>query len=169
MAAPRFFVPDLSGSNVAGDELTLPDAAAHHALRVLRMGVGDAITLFTGNGGELAATIVSAGKREARVRIERVDPIERESPLAPPIPSFASLRAPRRSHPAMDVLLPPAQPEPLPPLPPPVRESPPVVAPRPAEWPDLLWFSVRVASVALRLPGVLVREPARRLLRLLGE
>ena len=63
MAAPRFFVPDLSGSNVAGDELTLPDAAAHHALRVLRMGVGDTITLFTGNGGELAATIVSAGKR----------------------------------------------------------------------------------------------------------
>jgi hypothetical protein len=44
-----------------------------------------------------------------------------------------------------------------------------VVAPRPAEWPDLLWFSVRVASAALRLPGALVREPARRLLRLLGE
>lgn len=96
---------------------------------------------------------------------------EDESPAAPPIPSFASLRAPRRSHAALDVLLPPqAQPEqPLPPVPPPVRESPPVVAPRPAEWPDLLWFSVRVASVALRLPGVLVREPARRLLRLLGE
>ena len=95
---------------------------------------------------------------------------ERESPLAPPIPSFASLRAPRRTHAALDVLLPPAQPEqPLPPLPPPVRESPFVVAPRPAEWADLLWFSVRVASAALRLPGVLVREPARRLLRLLGE
>ena len=96
---------------------------------------------------------------------------EDESPAAPPIPSFASLRAPRRTHAALDVLLlPPAQPEhPLPPVPPPVRESTPVVAPRPAEWPDLLWFSVRMASAALRLPGVLVREPARRLLRLLGE
>ena len=95
---------------------------------------------------------------------------EDESPAAPPIPSFASLRAPRRTHAALDVLLPPAQPEqPLPPVPPPVRETPPVAAPRPAEWADLLSFSVRVASVALRLPGVLVREPARRLLRLLGE
>jgi 16S rRNA (uracil1498-N3)-methyltransferase len=82
MAAPRFFVPDLPVGNVEGDELTLPAAAAHHALRVLRMGVGDAITLFTGAGGELAATIVDAGKREARVRILRVDPIEREAPLA---------------------------------------------------------------------------------------
>ena len=96
---------------------------------------------------------------------------EDESPAAPPIPSFASLRAPRRTHAALDVLLPPpAQPEqPLPPVPPPVRETPPVPAPRPAEWPDLLRFSVRMASVALRLPGLLVREPARRLLRLLGE
>ena len=102
---------------------------------------------------------------------------EDESPAAPPIPSFASLRAPRRTHAALDVLLPPpAQPEqPLPPVPPPVRETPPVPlpvpvpAPRPAEWPDLLWFSMRLASAALRLPGALVREPARRLLRLLGE
>ncbi len=95
---------------------------------------------------------------------------EDESPAAPPIPSFASLRAPRRTHAVLDVLLPPAPPEqPLPPVPPPVREAPPVEAPRPAEWPDLLWFSVRVASAALRLPGVLVLEPARRLLRLLGE
>ncbi|MGY1753545.1 hypothetical protein [Blastococcus sp. SYSU D01042] len=99
---------------------------------------------------------------------------EEESPAAPPIPSFASLRAPRRSSPAMDVLAPPpAAPElPLPPVPPPVRERPVgagAVRPRPAEWPDLLRFGVRVASAALRLPGVLVLEPARRLRRLLGE
>ena len=59
-------------------------------------------------------------------------------------------------------------------MPPPVRELPapaasPAPAPRPAEWPDLLWFSVRMASAALRLPVELVREPARRLRRLLGE
>jgi hypothetical protein len=101
---------------------------------------------------------------------------ERESPLAPPIPSFASLRAPRRSSPAMDLLAPPPVPaeRPLPPVPPAVQEVPapaasPAPAPRPAEWPDLLWFSVRMATAALRLPGVLVREPARRLRRLLGE
>lgn len=83
--------------------------------------------------------------------------------MAPPIPSFASLRGPRRSSPAMDVLAPP-----------PVdarqrSEVRPPVAPRPAEWPDLLRFGVRVAQAALRLPGVIVREPARRLLRALGE
>ncbi|WP_147251940.1 hypothetical protein [Blastococcus sp. TF02-09] len=95
---------------------------------------------------------------------------EDESPAAPPIPSFASLRAPRRTHAALDVLLPQAQPEqPLPPVPPPVQDTPPVVAPRPAEWADLLRFSVRMASAALCLPGALVREPARRLRRLLGE
>jgi hypothetical protein len=96
---------------------------------------------------------------------------ERESPLAPPIPSFASLRAQRRSSPAMDVLAPPPVPaeSPLPPVPPPVQELPAPAAPRPAEWPDLLRFGRCVASAALRLPGVLVREPARRLRRLLGE
>ncbi|MBN1092910.1 hypothetical protein JKP75_10255 [Blastococcus sp. TML/M2B] len=92
-------------------------------------------------------------------------PDDEESPAAPPIPSFASLRAPRRTHAAMDVLLPPA----LPPVPPPVRERPVAAAPRPAEWPDLLRFGVRAATAALRLPGLLVREPARRLRRLLGE
>lgn len=98
---------------------------------------------------------------------------EEESPAAPPIPSFASLRAPRRSSPALDVLAPPAAPElPLPPVPPPVRERPAAtvpVRPRPAEWPDLLRFGLRVAEAALRLPGALVLEPARRLRRLLGE
>ena len=82
MATPRFFMPDLPGSPEAGAELVLPAAAAHHAVRVLRLGVGDTITLFTGTGGEMTATIRRADKREAVVRIERVDPVEREAPLA---------------------------------------------------------------------------------------
>jgi hypothetical protein len=94
-----------------------------------------------------------------------------DAPVAPPIPSFASLRATRRSSPALDVLAPPASQLPLPPVPPPVRESAPLApaGPRPAEWPDLLRFGVRVAGAALGLPCALVREPARRLRRLLGE
>ncbi len=126
---------------------------------------------------------------------------EAESPLAPPIPSFASLRAPSRRHTAMDVLAPPPVRDelPLPPVVPPVREdpcgeipgaadpqagsaqagtlragsaqagTPRAEAPRPAEWPDLVRFGVRLAAAALRLPGVLVQEPVRRLRRLLGE
>lgn len=100
---------------------------------------------------------------------------DEESPAAPPIPSFASLRAPRRTHAALDVLLPPAAEEPVAAAEAPVEQTPavervPVVdrrvrpaaarpaAPRPAEWPDLLHFGVRVATTALR-----------RLRRLLGE
>ncbi|MEP7329068.1 MAG: 16S rRNA (uracil(1498)-N(3))-methyltransferase [Betaproteobacteria bacterium] len=82
MATPRFFVPDLPGSHEMGSQSTLPEAAAHHAVRVLRLEVGDAITLFTGNGGEIAATIVHAGKRDAIVRIDGFDPVDRDAPLA---------------------------------------------------------------------------------------
>ncbi len=60
----------------------LDPAAAHHAMRVLRLAVGDALTLFDGTGGEYAATLARADKRGASVRIERFLPVERESPLA---------------------------------------------------------------------------------------
>jgi 16S rRNA (uracil1498-N3)-methyltransferase len=82
MAAPRFFVSIALGPTAVGQECALPDGAAHHALRVLRLAVGDALTLFTGTGGELAATLVRADKRQAWVRLDRFDPIEREAPLA---------------------------------------------------------------------------------------
>jgi len=60
----------------------LPDPVAHHALRVLRLAVGDRVVLFTGAGGEFAATLVRADKREAAARIDAFDPVERESALA---------------------------------------------------------------------------------------
>ena len=82
---------------------------------------------------------------------------DEESPTAPAIPSFASLRAPRGRS-AIDVLVP--------------RHPPSIPAPRPAEYADLLRFGVRVArvmaGVPLRAAGWAVREPVHRLLRLLG-
>jgi 16S rRNA (uracil1498-N3)-methyltransferase len=82
MSAPRFHCPgDLAAGDVNSD-YSLPDAAAHHALRVLRLAVGDRLTLFTGTGGEFAATLVRADKRNAVVHIDRFDAIERESALA---------------------------------------------------------------------------------------
>jgi 16S rRNA (uracil1498-N3)-methyltransferase len=60
----------------------LPAAVAHHALRVLRLTVGDRITLFTGTGGEFAATLARADKRDAVARIDAFDPVERENTLA---------------------------------------------------------------------------------------
>jgi 16S rRNA (uracil1498-N3)-methyltransferase len=82
MSIARFHCP---GELVAGDvgrEYALPDAVAHHALRVLRLGVGDRIVLFTGAGGEFAATLARADKRDAAARIDAFDPVERESDFA---------------------------------------------------------------------------------------
>jgi len=78
MPLPRFYIPlPLS----APTRLVLPAAAAHHAARVLRLQVGDALIVFNGNGGEYAARILALGKQDVSIEIERHDPIERESPL----------------------------------------------------------------------------------------
>lgn len=82
MGAPRFFVGNPLSPDMAGSEVALPDGVAHHALRVLRLAIGDAIVLFDGRGGEYPSIIVRAGKREAWARIERFDSADRESALA---------------------------------------------------------------------------------------
>jgi len=82
MTAPRFFLPSPLAPALAGSTVELPDAAAHHAVRVVRLAVGAALTLFDGTGGEYAATLVRADRRGAAVRIEGFEAVERESPLA---------------------------------------------------------------------------------------
>jgi len=82
MGAPRFHVgPGLTAADI-GRELPLPEPAAHHALRVLRLAIGDAVTLFTGEGGEYAGTLTHADRRIAWARVDAFAPVERESPLA---------------------------------------------------------------------------------------
>ena len=78
MPTPRFYIPV---PLAAPARLALPAAAAHHAARVLRLQVGDELTLFNGVGGEYAARIVVIGKQEVTVDIGRHDPVERESLL----------------------------------------------------------------------------------------
>ena len=78
MSIPRFHVPV---PFTLPATLDLPEAAAHHAARVLRLRSGDAVTLFNGAGGEYAARITAIGKRDVTVAIERHDLVERESPL----------------------------------------------------------------------------------------
>ena len=81
-----------------------------------------------------------------------------EGPVAPPIPSFASLRAPQRSS-ALDLFVPPpeqrAEPAPESAV---VDQDPPAPerpsdsgAPRPAEWGDLLHLGRRLGTVVARL------------------
>ncbi len=64
-----------------GAAATLPDSAAGHLLRVLRLGVGDACVLFNGDGCDHHARIVAAGKRDATVEIVATRAIANESPL----------------------------------------------------------------------------------------
>lgn len=75
---PRFYCPTplpVSGS------FDLPPDAAHHASRVLRLRVGDAVQMFDGIGNECHGIIVDlSGKRVVVDDIKTV-PAERESPL----------------------------------------------------------------------------------------
>jgi 16S rRNA (uracil1498-N3)-methyltransferase len=62
--------------------LELPEAAAHHAARVLRLREGEAVVLFDGRGGEYDALLSMPGRgRVLAATGERRD-VERESPLA---------------------------------------------------------------------------------------
>jgi len=82
MTAPRFLSPARLAPEFAGRTIELHESVAHHATRVLRLAVGDALTLFDGTGGEYAATLVRADRRGATVRIESFVAVDRESPLA---------------------------------------------------------------------------------------
>lgn len=62
-------------------DVVLPATAAAHAIRVLRLRPGDAVTLFNGDGSEYPAHLVTAGTREVRVTIESTETSARESPL----------------------------------------------------------------------------------------
>jgi 16S rRNA (uracil1498-N3)-methyltransferase len=76
MPLPRFHI-DLPLS--AHSRLALPDALAHHALRVLRLRDGDALVLFDGRGGQYPATLSIDG-RAGFAQLGAHDPREAELP-----------------------------------------------------------------------------------------
>jgi len=80
---PRFAGPRLYCDSPLspGAEIILPEAAARHAVTVLRLQPGDTLSLFNGTGGEYSASLVAANKREARVCLTEFHAAERESPL----------------------------------------------------------------------------------------
>ncbi len=64
-----------------GSEVTLPESAAAHLTRVLRLQAGDACVLFNGDGHDYAAHLAVVTKREARVLVGSATPVARESAL----------------------------------------------------------------------------------------
>lgn len=75
---PRFYCPQALG---IGSVLALPDQVAHH-VQVLRMQLGDTITLFNGEGGEYTASLSSIEKKRAQAEIKAFSPREAELPYA---------------------------------------------------------------------------------------
>lgn len=65
-----------------GATITLSEDAARHLVQVLRMRVGDNFIAFNGQGGEYAASLSAASKREAQATIGTFNAVDRESPLS---------------------------------------------------------------------------------------
>ena len=64
-----------------GQTLSLPEEAANHLVRVMRLREGDGCVLFNGDGHDYQATLVAVGKRDAQVRIDAASLPDNESPL----------------------------------------------------------------------------------------
>jgi len=78
MPVPRFFIDQ---NLVPGAHLILPPGAARHAVRALRLAVGDALHVFNGRGGEFGARIDHISKDEVAVSVIAFHAIECESGL----------------------------------------------------------------------------------------
>jgi 16S rRNA (uracil1498-N3)-methyltransferase len=76
---PRLYVEQPLHGGLA---VELPERAAHHVMRVLRLRPGDAVVFFNGQGGEWRGELIAAHKERVAVRLSEWLDVERESPLA---------------------------------------------------------------------------------------
>jgi len=65
-----------------GQTLSLPEDVANHLVRVMRLREGDHCVLFNGDGHDYSATLVEAGKRDARVQVTGAQALDNESTLS---------------------------------------------------------------------------------------
>ena len=70
----RFF---FDGPLGPGD-VTLTDPEAHHLAAVRRFAVGDAVTLFNGDGREYRARVVEMAKKRVTLQVTEVSSPDRE-------------------------------------------------------------------------------------------
>lgn len=79
MNVPRFYCPI---ALAAGTRCELPEGAARHAARVLRLRKDEAVVLFDGSGGEYRARVASVERERIGVDVLEWLRSECESPLA---------------------------------------------------------------------------------------
>ncbi|HMT08290.1 MAG TPA: RsmE family RNA methyltransferase [Pyrinomonadaceae bacterium] len=74
----RFFAPEAKPNT----NVTLDDGEARHLRDVLRLSVGDAVSVFDGVGGEMAAVVESVDKKAVRLNVgQKTEPASPESHL----------------------------------------------------------------------------------------
>jgi 16S rRNA (uracil1498-N3)-methyltransferase len=88
MNGPRFYCPVPLHEGLCVD---LPENAARHAGKVLRLRAGDELILFNGCGGEYAARIAAVERQRVSVDVLEWRALECESPL--PITLVQALQA----------------------------------------------------------------------------
>lgn len=71
----RYYVPDLPRS---GATVQLSDAESRHAIKVMRVSVGDSVVLFDGCGYESAAVITHVGRNDCQCTAESAIFVDRE-------------------------------------------------------------------------------------------
>lgn len=75
----RFYAPK---GDFANGQIMLSIEESHHLRDVLRLSVGDEVSVFDGEGGEFQCTIETIGKKETTLSIVRkTDPSSPESPI----------------------------------------------------------------------------------------
>ena len=74
---PRFFCEE----PIQGDTVQLTGSELQHMTKVLRLGVGDEVTLFDDSGCEFVATIKEVSRQSASLSISSQQSVDRELPL----------------------------------------------------------------------------------------
>jgi 16S rRNA (uracil1498-N3)-methyltransferase len=82
MSLPRFYCDSKHCKNLAlGAVITLPERAAIHASRALRLKEGDGVALFNGDGNDYISELVLIRKDVVTAKVKSIKKIENESPI----------------------------------------------------------------------------------------
>src|SRR3954454_19538631 len=145
----------------AGDDIRELGLPARAVSALARGGITTADDLAVLTRGELTAVPGLGPGMIAAIRRVVPEPSDDDAPPSPAIPSFESLRAPRRRS-ALDVLLPeppPATPEP--PTTPAGTAGGAAPGPRPPEYADLSRLGAHLLRAAVTMPWRLARWSVR--------